>query len=129
MKIIRPLLIILSCVIIFDGCSSLKNTNKKTVIGYWKKYQGNAEGEKTAALKGELTAMEFRADKTATLTYTDRELNGKWALDNTGTGILFTETNTKTPFEIRLARVADDALGINEDVEGGERLIKFLREK
>jgi hypothetical protein len=60
-----------------------------------------------------ITAVEFRSDNTATLTSSNKVMNGTWKIDRSGTKVTFKEAETKKVTKLVLTSVAFTDLEIN----------------
>lgn len=78
-----------------------------------------------------VTAVEFRSDNTATLTSTNKIMNGTWKIDRSGTKVTFKEMETRKVTKLVLARVAFTDLEIvNTFPEGSFNIIyKNIKQK
>jgi hypothetical protein len=144
---IRAFFLLLSLLTLAVSCSSVKSSNKKMLTGVWQNVryaeqdpgQENDEiptGRETSPDSVEpssggaiIKSMEFRSDQTATITYTDKALNGTWKLDRTGNIILFTEIPGGNTIRLQVSRLSADGFGLVESEQGKDVIIKYLRKE
>lgn len=135
MKNAKSILFIIPILFLLISCGSAKISAKKMVTGYWKndqliqKDQRSEEENFSTDENGLKLTLEFRADKSATLTYPKKTLNGTWKIDDAGKTITFIDKDSGKNIEIHLDRITPDALGVLETSPQGDRIIKYLREK
>lgn len=135
MKNTKSILFIIPILFLLISCGSAKISAKKMVTGYWKndqliqKDQGSEAENFSTDENGLKQTLEFRADKSATLTYAKKTLNGTWKIDDAGKIITFIDKDSGKNIEIHLDRITPDALGVLETSPQGDRIIKYLKEK
>ncbi len=72
--------------------------------------------------------IEFRKDKTATYSFKDKSLNGKWSLDKSGKTVTFTGNEGSGTYVFEIRKIDSQTLQALERFPQGELRINYQKE-